>query len=120
MTLYETKHLHIMDKKKRKNKFNAVQTIIDGKRCDSKLEATHYSKLLIAEKGGAITDLKFHPRYDLEVNGIKIGVCELDFSYVQNGETYYIDTKGVYTAFSKWKHNHFKAQYGKEVEIWKL
>ena len=103
----------------RKNKFNAIQTIVNGKTCDSKLEAGHYIKLLMLEKVGKITDLQFHPRFPLHINGIKLGICELDFSYIMDGAAHYIDSKGVYTAFSKWKHKHFEAEYGFKVEIWK-
>jgi hypothetical protein len=101
------------------NKYKAIKTIVNGKTCDSKLEARHYAKLLLAEKQGAIKDLQFHPRYTLHANGIKIGVCELDFSYIIGNMPYFIDSKGVYTAFSKWKHKHFTAEYGHPVEIWR-
>jgi len=119
----------------RKNKYNAKKIIINGKTCDSLLEGRHYSRLLLAEKGGEIEKLVFHPRYDLHVGGktilalsttqtsvmLKLGVCELDFEYFDpyRNKTIYVDVKGVYTAMSKWKHKHLTAEYGYKVEIWK-
>ncbi len=102
----------------RKNKFNAIKTKVNGKTCDSKLEAAHYAKLLLAEQAGRITDLQFHPRFTLYVAGVKLGVFELDFSYVMDGVTHYIDSKGLYTPFSKWKHKHLEIQENIKVEIW--
>lgn len=104
--------------KKRKNKYNAISTNINGKTCDSKIEAEHYAILLLAEKHAKIWDLKFHPRYPLHCNNIKIGVCELDFEYKNDLGMHYIDVKGFYTDISKWKHKHFQAQYGYPVTIW--
>jgi len=101
------------------NKYNAIRTKVNGETCDSKIEAFHYGKLLLAEKAREISDLKLHPRYPLHVAGKKIGTCVLDFEYVDQGKTIYVDVKGVYTALSKWKHKHFEAEYGDKVQIWR-
>jgi len=106
-------------KKPRKQKYNAVRTKVGEQTCDSKIEAEHYSKLLIAEKYGEISDLILHPRFPLHVNGKKIGVCVLDFQFNDQGKTVYVDVKGVYIDFSRWKHAHFEAEYGHKVQIWK-
>lgn len=103
------------------NKYNAKKCVVNGKTCDSKLEGRYYERLVLAEKSGYIRDLKFHPRYNLHANGVKIGVCELDFVYydLDKGKHIYVDVKGVYTAFSRWKHKHFEIEYNAKVEIWK-
>lgn len=106
---------------RRGNKYGAIKVKINGKTCDSKLEAGHYQKLLQCEKQGEIKDLVFHPRFDALVKGQKIGVVELDFQFYDNAfkKTRYIDSKGVYTRESKWKHKHLSIQEGIEIEIWK-
>ena len=106
---------------KRKNKYGAIKQKVNGNTCDSKLEAGHYKKLLLCEQQGHIKDLVFHPRFDAIVNGKKLGRIELDFMFYDNKlkETRYIDSKGVYTTFSKWKHKHLEAQEGIKVEIWR-
>ena len=55
------------------------------------------------------------------VNGIKIGVVELDFQFYCNTfkKIRYVDSKGVYTRESQWKHKHLSAQEGIEIEIWR-
>jgi len=104
----------------RKNKYNAIKQVVNGKTCDSKLEAKHYRIFLKCEKQGEITDLVFHPKWDAMVNGVKIGRVELDFQFFDKkfNKTRYIDSKGVYNAMSKWKHKHLSAQEGIEIEIW--
>lgn len=104
-----------------KNKYNAIKVKVNGKTCDSKLEARHYNNLLLLAKQGHITDLEFHPRFDAMVNGRKIGRIELDFKFfdAQLKEWRYVDSKGVYTTFSKWKHKHLELQEDIKVEIWR-
>lgn len=106
---------------KRKNKYNAVKVVINGNTCDSKLEAKHYNDLLLCQKQGEIKDLQFHPRFDAIVNNKKLGTIELDFKFYDNVQEQwrYVDSKGVYTTFSKWKHKHLEAQEGIKVEIWR-
>lgn len=106
---------------KRRSKYKAIRTEVNGKTCDSKLEAKHYNELIILEKFGEIHSLVFHPKWDATVNGEKIGVIELDFSFYDNKEKKYryIDTKGVDTAMSRWKRKHLKAEHGIKVELWR-
>ena len=103
----------------RRNKYNAIKTVVNGQTCDSKLEAKHYANLLLAEKQGAITDLKLHPRYPVEVCGKKICTVVLDFEYIQEGEKKYVDSKGVYTNESKLRHKLLEAVYNIKVDIWR-
>ena len=98
------------------NKFNAKRyTTPDGKVCDSKKEAERLGQLVLMEKAGYISDLRFQVRYQLlapqyeEVerfgkNGqplkpsmklVERGVDYIaDFVYQKNGETVVEDVKG--------------------------
>ena len=106
---------------KRKNKFGAIKTVVNGKTCDSKLEAGHYKKLLIAEKGGAIKDLIFHPRFPIVINDKKICTVVLDFQYIDcdTNKIHYIDSKGVYTSESKLRHKILEVTHDIKIEIWR-
>ena len=42
---------------------------------------------------GKITDLKFHPLFDLKVDGVKVCVYEADSQYMENGKLVVEDTK---------------------------
>jgi hypothetical protein len=103
---------------KKKNKYGAIKTKVNGKTCDSMLEARHYNNLLLAEKQGSISELKFHPRYPIIINDIKICDVVLDFEYIQDGQKKYVDSKGVYTSESKLRHKILQALYNITVDIW--
>lgn len=107
--------------KKKRNKFGAVRVTIDGITFASKAEAEDYKNLKLAESRGKITNLELQPKYDLLVNGIKIGTYKADFKFydVERKEWVVADRKGFDTAISKRSRKHVKAQYGIEVEIWK-
>lgn len=98
------------------NKFNAKRyTTPDGKVCDSKKEAERLGELVLMEKAGYISDLRFQVRYQLlapqyeeverfDKNGqplkpsrrlVERGVDYIaDFVYKKNGETVVEDVKG--------------------------
>jgi len=105
----------------RRNKYNAVKTKVDGKTCDSKIEARHYATLLLCEKNGHIKDLILHPRFPVCINGKKICTVVLDFQFYDNQmeEMRYIDVKGMYTSESKLRHKLLEATHPIKVEIWK-
>ena len=106
----------------RRNKYNAVKTVINGKMCDSKLEARHYSKLLLLEKIGEIKDLVFHPRFSIHIYNKKLCTVVLDFQYYDNTtlKTHFIDSKGVYTSESKLRHKILEITQDIKVEIWRV
>ncbi len=111
-----------MLKKKTNNKYRAIPVFVNGNRCDSKKEGMHYAKLLMLEKAGNIKELRFHPIYKLHaLGGELIGKCELDFDFYDNElqKMRFIDVKGVYTAYSKWKHKHCEKQHGIKIELWR-
>ena len=105
----------------RRNKYGAIKTVVNGNTCDSKLEAKHYGTLLMLEKAGKIKDLIFHPRYKIEVLGIKVCTVVLDFQYIDCStlNTHFIDSKGVYTSESKLRHKLLEITHNIKVEIWR-
>ena len=72
---------------------------------DSKLEAERYEYLRTMEKAGLITELRPHPRFELQsAFRDSEGVAQraityiADFSYMQNGEMIVEDVKSPFTA----------------------
>lgn len=72
---------------------------------DSKLEAERYEYLRIMEKAGLITDLRPHPKFELQsAFRDSEGVAQraityiADFSYTQNGAQIVEDVKSPFTA----------------------
>ncbi len=59
----------------------------------SAAELKRAAQLILLLKAGKITDLKFHPRYDLTVDGIKVCTYEADAIYTENGKQIVEDTK---------------------------
>ncbi len=80
-----------------RNKYNAIKCQYKGIKFDSKKERDRYIALefLVSEK--KITGLAVHPRFDLMVNGQKIGRYTADFRYKQNGITIVEDVKSKAT-----------------------
>jgi hypothetical protein len=84
---------------KRKNKFNAVKTEVDGERFDSKREAAVFAEHRILERAGQIKHLRSHPKFEIAVNGLFIENYTADMSYfdMQN-RLHVIDVKSPATA----------------------
>tara|TARA_R110002020_G_C16263217_1_gene770632 strand:- start:1208 stop:1519 length:312 start_codon:yes stop_codon:yes gene_type:complete len=98
-----------------RNKYRAVKTVVDGIKFDSKAEARRYSNLKILEGVGDISDLELQPRYDLVINGIKVGFYKADFRYIQDGDTIVEDVKGMKTPIYNLKKKMIKAIYGIDI-----
>ena len=81
MSTQEYKNLLSQKSDKGKNKFNAKKTAADGFVFDSQAEAKRFFELKLLLRAFEIRDLVVHPKYALEVNGVKIGEYEADFSY---------------------------------------
>lgn len=76
-------------KAKRKNKYNAVRTELDGFKFDSKAEARQYEDLKKRQAAGEIRNLVVEKRrltYPFVINGIKVGAYEADFRYFDVGQ----------------------------------
>ena len=81
---------------KTRNKFGAIKTIVDGIVFASKAEAKRYGELRILWTRGTIKNLELQPKFDLVINGHKIGTYTPDFSYLDGGTAVAEDTKGGY------------------------
>ncbi len=100
----------------RRHKFGAIATVIDGHKFPSKAEAKRYQELRLLERAGEITDLRLQPRYDLHVNGRKIGAYVGDFCYLtSHGAEVVEDVKGMKTPMYRWKKKHLLAQWGIDI-----
>jgi len=101
---------------RRKHKFGAVATWVDGIRFPSKAEAARFRELQILLKAEKIFSLELQPRFPLLVDDVKIGAYVADFQYYLPGMTLVVeDVKGMKTALYKWKKKHFEAQYGIQI-----
>lgn len=92
---------------RRRSKYGAKRTVVDGISFMSKLEAKRYSQLKLMEKGKVISDLKLQPRFPL-VAGI---TYVADFSYIEAGAEVIEDVKGVETEVFRIKKKLFKHCY---------
>lgn len=102
---------------RKKNKFNAKKTVIDGIKFHSDAEARRYANLKLWEKIGKISNLRLQVRYSCIVNGYVIGVYISDFVYEVDGKEVVEDVKGCDTDFSGWKRAHVEAQYGIKILV---
>lgn len=104
----------------RKHKYGAIPTIVNNIRFDSKREAQVFTELQFMERQGTIHDLERQPRFDLHVDGIKIGYYKADFRFfdTMKDRLVVVDVKGIDMPMSRWKRKHVLAEYGVDVEVW--
>lgn len=105
---------------KRGNKYGAKKTEYNGNKYDSKAEAEYAINLDWLLQDGQVKSWERQIRYDLCVDGEKIGAYILDFKVVlADGSIEHVDVKGyrhgLAYQFFKWKKKHMKAQYGIDV-----
>ena len=80
------------------NKYFAIKQEYKGLKFASKKELDRYLELEILEKNKYIANLETHPKFDLMVNGIKIGRYTADFRYLdQSGVSIVEDVKSKAT-----------------------
>ena len=101
---------------RRKNKYGAKKTTVDGITFDSKWEAQRWGELQAMARGGYIIDLERQVKYDIFVNDHKIGSYIADFRYKQvddygTEKEVVEDAKGFETADFKLKKKLMKAVY---------
>ena len=79
----------------RRNKFSAIKTYsqLCDRKFDSKAEAKRGEELCLLEKSGEIEGLEYQVRFVLHHKPII--AIKIDFSYKQDGEMVYEDTKGM-------------------------
>ena len=83
------------------NKYHAKRTVIDGIMFPSKREAKRWVELRLLERAGQISGLQRQVKYDLIVNGVKIGRYTSDFEYDENGQHVVEDVKSSATATAR-------------------
>lgn len=90
-----------------------------GERFDSQAESRWARELLLLETAGDIRNLRFHPRWALEVSGVHITSYEADAEWdnVRSGEHVVADLKGAVTAVFRMKRRLMRACYGIEIEV---
>lgn len=103
----------------RKNKFNAVKTVVDGLTFDSKREAARYSQLRLLEKAGQIRNLRRQIKYPIDVNGHKVCTYWADFCYEELHKTRWVeiteDVKGHRTPIYNLKKRLMRAVWGIDI-----
>lgn len=103
---------------KKRHKYGAKRTEVEGIKFDSKKEAARYGVLKLLLAAGEISDLQMQVPFSLNApSGERIGFYEADFVYLEKGKPCRTveDSKGVRTPMYRWKRRHLKAQYGIEI-----
>lgn len=94
----------IKTQKTKKNKYHNTQIVIDGVRYDSKKEYERHCELILLEKSGVISNLRFHDKKDTIILQDKpLITYEPDFCYEENEEFIIEDLKGFQTKEFKLK-----------------
>lgn len=96
-------------------KYGNRRTVVDGVTLDSRAEARRYQELRLEAQAGAITDLHVHPRYDLVVNGWRVGRYVADFDYRREGRLVVEDVKGCRTEAYRLKRALMRALFNIEI-----
>ncbi len=100
-------------KQPKPNKYLNKKTVVDGHMFDSKKEAHHYGILKMREAAGEIYNLQLQPRWELVVNGERIGFYKADFRYKDMEDVeHVIDVKGMKTAVYQLKKRLMYACWG--------
>jgi Protein of unknown function (DUF1064) len=102
---------------RRRNKYGAVPTIVDGIRFASKLEAARYAQLRQMQSVGLIRNLELQPRFPCVVNSVKVCDYVADFAYFRDNTRVIEDVKGVQTDVFKLKWKLVEALYHVRIEI---
>lgn len=105
---------------RRRHKYNARATIVDGIKFPTEGEANRWCELRMLQIAGDITELKRQVRFALVVKGVRDKhVCDYiaDFTYRDRaGRLHVEDFKGVRTAEYKLKRALMLACHGVEIE----
>lgn len=103
---------------KRRGKYNARKTEVDGFVFDSRKEANRYQELKILEAAGEIVDIRMQVKYHCTVNGKKICTYIADFEYTttKDQKVHTEDVKGYKTEVYKLKKKLVEALFNIEIE----
>lgn len=107
----------------RYNKYHAKKAVaLNGAVCASRKERDRYNALLMREKAGEITDLRFQVVYELIPNqrtskGV-LRKCSYvaDFVYIEDGKEVVEDSKGKKTREYQIKKKLMLWRYGIEIK----
>ena len=104
---------------KRRNKFNAKRTELDGIVFDSQRESQYYALLKRREKLGEVSGVELQQPYALTIDGQLICTYRADFSFDDLVERRHrvVDTKGVITPEFRIKQKLMKAIHNIDVEV---
>jgi hypothetical protein len=105
---------------KRRNKYSAESSWIDGHRFASKAEAKYYMTLKLRERLGEVTDVRLQePFVVLGPKGQVVTTYRSDFTFwdVKEGRRRVIDVKGVETPTFKLKKRVVEAFLGITIEL---
>lgn len=97
------------------SKYHARRTVIGGETFDSQREALRYQALKQMQRDGEIKKLRRQVKFDLTVNGVRVGFYKCDFAYVERGKEITEDVKGFPTPVYRLKKKLMKAIYGIEI-----
>ena len=105
-------------KSKRRHKYGAIATTVDGIRFASKKEAQRYSFLKSLERADRLRNLELQPKFPCVVNGKKIYTYIADFKYTdEDGNEVIEDVKGVETAIFRLKKKLVESLYPVEIKV---
>lgn len=104
---------------KKKSKYGAIKTEVDGITFDSRREAHRYKELKLLERAGAINSLELQKEFELQPSFHKNGKTYraikyvADFAYydVETKEYVIEDSKGMRTDVYKLKKKLFEYRY---------
>ena len=100
-------------------KYRNRKVIIGDQTFASQKEANRYSQLRMLEKGGVISRLTVHPRFQLEINRMRIGAYTADFRYIDEHGNWVIEdvkSNATKTTAYQLRKRLMKALYGVEIK----
>lgn len=101
------------------SKFGNKRTEVNGRKFDSKLEASRWQELEQQQALGVIEDLRGQVPFPLMVNGEMVGsyVADAVYRVKQTQQRIVEDSKGRETDLFRWKAKHFRIQYGFDITL---
>ena len=109
---------------RKRNKYNAKETVVDNIKFHSRAEARYYSHLKLMEKAGEILFFRLQPRYRLLDGFEKHGKRHRPIDYVADFEIHHkdgsievVDVKGMQTQVFKIKEKMFNAKYPHKLTL---
>ena len=104
---------------KKPSKYRNRKTTYKGIQFDSQKEENRYQELELLERAGLIRNIELQPRYDLTVNGHKLGFYKADFRYKEVATDALViedvKSKATKTAVYMLKKKLVKALYGIDI-----